>query len=101
MGNLSLRLYIAGHTTRSQCAIANLRRICEEHLGGRYDLDVIDVLERPDLAERDRILATPTLIKDLPPPCRRVVGDLADTDRVVAGLNLDLYDPKAGKEGDE
>ncbi len=86
-----LKLYIAGHTPRSQYAIANLRRLCEEKLKGKYELAIIDVLERPDLAEEDRILATPTLIKELPPPPRRIVGDLADEEKVALGLGLELY----------
>ncbi len=86
-----LKLYIAGHTPRSQYAIANLRRLCEEKLKGKYELAIIDVLERPDLAEEDRILATPTLIKELPPPPRRIVGDLADEEKVALGLSLELY----------
>ena len=83
-----LQLYITGLTPRSQRAIGNLRRICEEELGGRYEMVVIDVLERPQLAEDERILVTPTLVKSLPLPVRRVVGDLSDTHRVLAGLDL-------------
>ena len=69
-------------------AIANLRRICEEELEGRYDLEIIDVLEQPQAAEDARILATPTLIKQLPPPLRRVIGDLSDKDKVLLGLEV-------------
>lgn len=83
-----LRLYITGHTTRSNRAIVNLQDICERELGGQYRMEVIDVLERPQLAEDERILATPTLIKQLPPPIRRIIGDLSDTDRVLLGLDL-------------
>lgn len=83
-----LKLYIAGHTTRSERAIANLRRICEEDLGELYDLRIIDILEQPQLAEDEKILATPTLVKTLPPPVRRVIGDLADTEKVLVGLDL-------------
>lgn len=83
-----LQLYIAGLTPRSQRAIANLERICRDQLSGRYEMLVIDVLERPQVAEEERILVTPTLIKPLPPPARRVIGDLSDTARVLSGLDL-------------
>ena len=73
---------------RSQQAIANLRRICEEELSGRYELVVIDVLERPQLAEDEKILATPTVVKELPHPIRRIIGDLSDSERVLLGLDL-------------
>jgi circadian clock protein KaiB len=69
-------------------AIANLRRICEQELGGQYQLEIIDVLEHPDLAEEDKVLATPTLIKQLPPPLRKVIGDLSDKEKVLLGLEL-------------
>ena len=74
-------------------AIANLRRICEEDLRGNYKLEIIDVLEHPQRAEDDRILATPTLIKQLPPPLRRVIGDLSDKDKVLLGLEVQLVPP--------
>jgi circadian clock protein KaiB len=83
-----LKLYVAGTNPRAQVAIANLRRICDEDLGGRYELEIIDVLEQPQVAEDDRILATPTLIKQLPPPLRRIVGDLSDKDKVLLGLEV-------------
>jgi circadian clock protein KaiB len=83
-----LRLYITGKTSKSEIAIANLRRICEHELGGKYELQVIDVLEEPQLAEDEKILATPTLIKQLPPPLRRVIGDLSDTEKVLLGLEV-------------
>jgi circadian clock protein KaiB len=83
-----LKLYVTGTSPRAEEAISNLRRICEDELNSKYELEVIDVLERPDLAEAARILATPTLIKQLPPPLRRVIGDLSDRDRVVVGLEL-------------
>lgn len=83
-----LKLYITGASPRAHFAIENLRRICDEELAGEYDLDVIDVLERPEVAEEDRILATPTLIKQLPPPLRRVIGDLSDKQKVLLGLEL-------------
>ncbi|NEX19523.1 circadian clock protein KaiB [Thiorhodococcus mannitoliphagus] len=83
-----LRLYVTGGTTRSRAAIANLRRICEEHLPGRHAIEVIDLLEQPELAEGDQILAAPTLIRRLPPPSLRVIGDLSDTERVLIGLDF-------------
>jgi circadian clock protein KaiB len=83
-----LRLYVTGKTPRAEQAIANLRRICDEELHGQYELEIIDVLEQPQLAEDEKILATPTLIKRLPPPLRRVIGDLSDRDQVLLGLNV-------------
>lgn len=83
-----LKLYVTGRTPRAGRAIANLRRLCKEELEGRYQLEVIDVLEHPQLAEDDRILATPALIKQLPPPLRRVIGDLSDREKVLLGLDL-------------
>ena len=79
---------MTGKTARAENAIANLRRICEEQLGGKYELEIIDVLEHPDLAESDKVLATPTLIKQLPPPLRRVIGDLSDREKVLLGLEV-------------
>lgn len=83
-----LKLYVTGKTPRAEKAIANLRRICEEDLKGQYELQIIDVLENPQLAEDEKILATPTLIKRLPPPLRRVIGDLSDKDKVLLGLDV-------------
>lgn len=83
-----LRLYIAGQTARSLAALANLQRICDEHLEGRYRLEVIDLLERPQLARGDQIFALPTLIRKLPEPIRRLVGDLSDTESALVGLDL-------------
>lgn len=83
-----LRLFVTGHTSRSEAAIRNLRRICEEDLKGQYELEIIDVLERPQLAEDEKILATPTLIKQLPPPLRRIIGDMSNSERVLLGLDL-------------
>jgi circadian clock protein KaiB len=83
-----LRLYIIGTTPQSMRAVANARRICDEHLQGRYELEVIDVSRRPALAEGEQIIATPTLIKKLPLPLRRFIGDLSHTDRVLLGLDL-------------
>jgi circadian clock protein KaiB len=83
-----LQLYIAGLTPRSERAIANLRQICEEELGHHYEMVIIDVLERPQVAEDERILVTPTLVKPVPLPSRRVVGDLSDTKKVLLELDL-------------
>lgn len=83
-----LRLYVAGTLPKSVRAIANLNRICEEHLHGRYDLEVIDLYQQPGLAEGDQILVLPTLIKKLPAPPRRLIGDLSDTNRVLRALDL-------------
>jgi circadian clock protein KaiB len=87
-GFYDLRLYIAGQTTRSLVAIANLKRICDEHLEGRYRIEVIDLLEHPQLAQGDQILALPTLVRKLPEPIRKLVGDLSDTERALVGLDL-------------
>ena len=83
-----LKLYVTGSSPRTSVAIANLQRICEQELQGRYELQVIDVLENPQLAEDEKILATPTLIKHLPPPLRRVIGDLSDKEKVLLGLEV-------------
>jgi circadian clock protein KaiB len=83
-----LRLYIAGQTARSLAALANLQRICDEHLEGRYRLEVIDLRERPQLARGDQIFALPTLVRKLPEPIRKLVGDLSDTERALVGLDL-------------
>lgn len=88
MSEYVLKLYITGKTARSQRAIANLRKLCDEELGGQYDMAVIDILERPRLAEDEKIIATPTLIKQLPLPLRRVIGDLSDLEKVLLGLDL-------------
>ncbi len=88
MNKYVLKLYITGHTPQSKRAISNLRRICEAELKGQYEMRVVDILEHPQLAEHERIIATPTLIKNLPPPLRRVIGDLSDTGRVLLGLDL-------------
>ncbi|HRD97188.1 MAG TPA: circadian clock KaiB family protein [Rubrivivax sp.] len=83
-----LRLYVAGQTPRSLAAISNLHRICDMHLGGRCRIEVIDLLEKPQLAEGDQIVAIPTLVRKLPMPMRRVIGDLSDTERTLVGLQL-------------
>lgn len=92
MNKFVLKLYITGQTARSQRAIANLKRICEEELDGRFEMLVIDVLERPQLAEDEKILATPTVVKELPAPMRRIIGDLSDLKSVLVGLDLKSYD---------
>jgi circadian clock protein KaiB len=83
-----LRLYVAGQTTKSLAAFANLKRICEEHLAGKYSIEVIDLLENPTLARGDQILAIPTLVRKLPQPIKKFIGDLSNTDRVLVGLDL-------------
>ena len=87
-GFFDLRLYVAGQTARSLAAMANLRIICDQHLQGRYRIEVIDLLERPQLARGDQILALPTLVRKLPKPIRKLVGDLSDTERALVGLDL-------------
>jgi circadian clock protein KaiB len=93
-----LKLYVTGKTPKAEAAIANLRRICDDELQGRYELQIIDVLEHPQAAEDDRVLATPTLIKRLPPPLRRVIGDLSDKHKVLLGLEV-RPDPSAPSSG--
>lgn len=83
-----LRLYVAGQTRNSIKAFANLRRICEEHLKGRHRIELIDLLENPQLAKEHQILAAPTLVRRLPPPVKKIIGDLSKTERVLAGLDL-------------
>jgi len=83
-----LRLYVAGQTPNSVRAIANLRKICEEHLHGRYELKVIDLYQQPELALRAQIVAVPTLIRELPEPIRQIIGDMSNVERVLIGLEL-------------
>ena len=83
-----LRLYVAGQTPRCVTAFANLKKICEEHLAGQYHIEVIDLLENPKLAQGDQILAIPTLVRKLPEPVRKIIGDLSNTERVLVGLDL-------------
>ncbi len=83
-----LRLYVAGQTARSLQAFANLKRICEEHMAGQYRIEVIDLLENPQLAAGDQIFAIPTLVRKLPEPVRKIIGDLSNTERVLVGLDL-------------
>ena len=83
-----LRLYVAGQTPKSVTAIANLRRICESHLSGRYTIEVIDLVKQPRMARQDDVIAIPTLVRRLPPPIRRIIGDLSNEERVLVGLNV-------------
>ena len=83
-----LRLYVAGQTEKSVAAFANLKKICEEHLAGRYRIEVIDLLKNPQLARNDQIIAVPTLVRKLPEPIRKIIGDLSKTERVLVGLDL-------------
>ena len=85
---VELRLYVAGQTPKSLAALANLKKICTEHLDGRYKLHVIDLIQTPQLAQNDQILAIPTLVRKLPEPIRKIIGDLSDRNRVLVGLNL-------------
>ncbi len=84
----SLRLYVAGQTPKSMTAIANLKRLCDEHLAGRHRIEVIDLMENPKLARTDQILAIPTLVRSLPNPIRKVIGDLSNSERVLVGLDI-------------
>jgi circadian clock protein KaiB len=83
-----LRLYVAGQTPRSLAAFSNLKRLCEEHLAGRYRIEVIDLVQNPQLAQGDQILAIPTLVRKLPEPIRKIIGDMSNTERVLVGLDL-------------
>jgi circadian clock protein KaiB len=83
-----LRLYVAGPTPRCLAAVANLQKICEQHLPGTYHIQIVDLLENPKLAQGDQILAVPTLVRNLPTPMRKVIGDLSNTERVLVGLDL-------------
>lgn len=83
-----LRLYVTGSTPQSVRAIENIKKICEEHLKGRYELEVIDLYQKPNLANGEQIIAAPTLIKKLPQPLRRIIGDMSNTERVLVGLDL-------------
>ena len=86
----TLRLYIAGQTPKSVLALANLKKLCDEQLPGRYQLEVIDLMRHPERAKADQIVAIPTLVRILPPPLKRMIGDLSNKDRVIVGLELDL-----------
>ena len=84
----NLRLYTAGQSPKSLAALANLKKVCEEHLAGRYSIEVVDLMKNPRLAKDDQIVAIPTLVRKLPEPLRRIVGDLSDTERTLVGLQL-------------
>jgi circadian clock protein KaiB len=84
----NLRLYIAGHSSRSAAALRNLQAICERHLAGRYRIEIIDLLKQPQLARGDQIVAIPTLVRHLPPPIKKIIGDLSNEERVLVGLDL-------------
>jgi circadian clock protein KaiB len=83
-----LRLYVAGQTSRAATAFVNLKKICEEHLAGKYSIEIIDLLKQPKLARGDQIIAVPTLVRKLPEPVRKIIGDLSNTQRVLIGLDL-------------
>ena len=83
-----LRLYTAGQTPKTLAAIKNLRKVCEEHLAGRYEIEIVDLLKNPRLAKDDQIVAIPTLVRKLPDPVRKIIGDLSDTERALVGLQL-------------
>jgi circadian clock protein KaiB len=85
-----LRLYVAGQTPKSVLAFRNLKQICEQHLQGRYEIEIIDLLENPQLARGDQILAVPTLVRRLPEPIKKIIGDLSNTERVLVGLDLQV-----------
>ena len=85
-----LRLYVAGQTPKSVLALRNLKQICEDHLSGRYEIEMIDLLQNPQLARGDQILAVPTLVRRLPEPITKIIGDLSNTERVLVGLDLRL-----------
>ena len=88
----NLRLYVAGQTPKSLAAVVNLKRICEEHLAGRYTIDIVDLLVTPQLAAGDQIVALPTLVRHLPPPLKRIIGNLSDVERVLVGLDIRTKD---------
>jgi circadian clock protein KaiB len=87
-GSIELRLYIAGQTPKSLAALSNLKTICEAYLSGKYRIEVIDLMKTPQLAQGDQILAIPTLVRNLPTPIRKIIGDLSNTERVLVGLDL-------------
>lgn len=88
VGVLNLRLYVAGQTPKSLAALSNLKKICDEHLKGKYRIEIIDLVKDPKAAQGDQILAIPTLVKKLPVPVRKIIGDLSNTDRVLLGLDI-------------
>lgn len=92
-----LKLYVAGATKRSSRAVENIRKFCEEHLKGRYELDIIDIYQQPELLERDQVVAAPTLIKMLPLPVRKLIGDMSDEEKIFIGLNIKRGKKDKGK----
>lgn len=88
-----LRLYVAGQTPKSVAAFANLKRLCEQHMPGQYRVEVVDLLEHPQLAKGDQIVAVPTLVRRLPPPLKKIIGDLSNEEKVLVGLNLTPVGP--------
>lgn len=90
-----LRLYIAGTTLQSIYALENIKRVCEEYLPGRYTLEVIDIYQQPELARPENIIAVPTLIKTLPPPLQRIIGDLSKTERILVGLDIEAQEDQS------
>jgi circadian clock protein KaiB len=93
-----LRLYVAGQTPKSVAALANLNKVCEEHLAGQYTIEVVDLMKDPGLARRDEIIAIPTLVRKLPEPIRKIIGDLSNTERVLVGLQLRRHTPDPGAD---
>ena len=93
-----LRLYVAGQTPKSVQAFSNLKQICEEHLQGRYEIEVIDLLQNPALAAGDQILALPAVVRQLPPPVKKIIGDFSNTERLMVGLDLRPLKPTARKK---
>lgn len=91
-GEWTLRLFIAGRTPKSVKALANLKRICEDHLANRYVIEVVDVMATPEIARQEQIVVIPTLVRRLPPPLKRIIGDLSNSDKVLVGLELDTCD---------
>lgn len=87
-GHYHLRLYVAGQTIKSLTAMSNLKKVCDEHLAGRYEIEVIDLMKNPQLAAGDQILAVPTLVRRLPEPLKRIIGDLSNTEKVLVGLDI-------------
>jgi circadian clock protein KaiB len=92
-----LCLYVAGQTPKSLAAVENLKRVCEQHLAGRYQVEVVDLVRNPQLAAGDQIVALPTLVRKLPPPLRKIIGDLSNTERVLVGLQLKPEPPQPAR----
>ena len=88
-----LRLYVAGQTPKSITAFSNLKKICEQYLKGQYQIEIIDLLENPQLAKQDQIVALPTLVRKLPPPLKKIIGDLSNQERILVGLNIEKVQP--------